>query len=145
MGNPVSEEAHQYRAPKSDAPVALKAFPEGEYFETLMEGKGRYHSGGEITFAVSVNPENKGVRLRRRIDQKSPCQKADVYVDGEYAGCWYLGCVNEHLRWFDSDFDIHPFYTKGKKSLQIKLDIKAGEGLGAFTDFAYWAYSFLLP
>jgi len=82
------------------------------------------------------------VRLRRRLDQGSPRQTADVYVDGDYAGRWYHGYANDHLRWFDSDFDIHPQHTRGKNVLALKLVVDTTDGRGAFTDFNYCAYCF---
>jgi len=80
--------------------------------------------------------------LRRRLDQGSPRQTAEVYVDGEYAGRWYHGYHNEHLRWFDSDLDIHPEHTRGKDSLDVKLVVKTDRGRGSFTDFSYAVYCF---
>lgn len=142
VGNPSSESAHHYHATHSERIVHLKSYPEGTYFQMQREENGRYHKGGEITFQVGVDPNNKGVRLRRRLDQGSPRQMAYVYVDGEYAGCWYHGYHNEHLRWFDSDFDIHPDFTAGKTSLNLKLIIKDGDGHGKYSDFQYKVYCF---
>ncbi len=142
VGNPSSELAHNYQATQSGPIVGLKAFPEGAYFETLLEANGRYHSGGEIAFRAAVNPENQGVRLRRRLDQGSPRQKAFVYIDGKYAGCWYHAYHNEHLRWFDSDFDIHPDLTSDKGSIDVKLIVENGELCGEFSDFEYRVYCF---
>ena len=92
---------------------------------------------GEITFKISIDPDNQGVRLRRRIDQKVPCQKADVYIDEKYAGCWYYGYHNEYLRWFDLDFELHPDYSRGKDSLDVKLKLTSDDGKESFTDFRY--------
>ena len=83
------------------------------------------------------------MRLRRRIDQKIPRQKANVYIDEKYAGCWYSGYENEHLRWFDLDFDIHSDYTAGKNSMDVRLEIESNERSIAFTDFKYEIYCFL--
>jgi hypothetical protein len=142
VGNPASESAHHYKATRSEGFALLKSCPEGTYFQFPSEENGRYHDGGEITFKVAVDPENRGVRLRRRLDQGSPCQMAHVYIDGMYAGCWYHGYRNEHLRWFESDFDIHPDFTAGKQSLDVKLVVQNGEGYGRFTDFQYKVYCF---
>jgi len=67
---------------------------------------------------------------------------AAVYVDGKYAGRWCHGYQDEHLRWFDSDFDIHPKRTRGKDSLALKLVANTTEGRGAFPDFNYHVYCF---
>jgi hypothetical protein len=143
VGNQTSEAAHDYTATQSAEITRLKSYPEGTYFQVQREEDGRYHDGGEITFKVAIHPENRGVRLRRRLDQSSPRQMAHVYVDGHYAGCWYHGYHNEYLRWFDSDFDIHQEFSAGKKSLDLMLVIQDGEGYGKYTDFRYDIYSFI--
>src|SRR5690606_20238780 len=48
---------------------------------------GRAHQGTS-TFTVAVDPDNEGVRLKRRFDATSAQQVADVTVDGEPAGRW---------------------------------------------------------
>jgi hypothetical protein len=142
VGNATSEAAHQYRATQSELTGTIEANPEGNYFATTVLGCGRRHSGGEITFSVAIDPRNEGVRLRLRLDQGSPRQTADVYIDGEYGGCWYHGYQNEHLRWFDSDLDIHPDHTRGRDALDVKLVVKTDGGRGPFTDFSYEVYCF---
>lgn len=142
VGNRASEAAHRYSASHSELTGAVTASPEGEHFETQLGDSGRRHAAGEIRFTAAVDPNNDGVRLRRRLDQASPRQAADVYVDGEYAGRWYHGYHNESLRWFDSDFDIHPVRTRGKDSLAVKLVVDAADGRGAFTDYNYLVYCF---
>ncbi|UCD75640.1 MAG: DUF2961 domain-containing protein [Phycisphaerales bacterium] len=136
VGNSASEAAHDYRATRSDLIEAMTASPEGEYFEYRMDEDGRTHTG-EITFTVAIDPDNGGVRLRRRLDQGSSRQAADVYVNGEYVGRWYHGNHNEHLRWSDSDFDIHSRHTREKGLLQVKLVVDTEGGGGPFTDFRY--------
>lgn len=142
VGNLESEAMHGYRA-SDGAPVAeLVAFPEGEFFESALQGDGRYHRGGDIRFRAAIAPRNNGVRLRRRIDQKAPRQAADVYVDGRYAGCWFDGYGNEFLRWADSDFELAPAFTRGKKSLEIRLEVVTGGGESPFSDFGYTVFCY---
>ncbi len=142
IGNPASEQAHEYQPTKSSSIVNVEAHPEGEYFETLIADKGRYHQKGEITFKIAIDPDNNGVRLRRRTDQKIPRQKAQVYIDGKNAGCWYHGYENEYLRWFDLDFEIHPDYTRGKSAFNVKLVIMPEQETITFTDFKYTVYCY---
>lgn len=142
VGNLESESTHQYNATRSEEITSLKSYAEGTYFQVPSVENGRYHDGGEISFEVAIDPGNRGVRLRRRLDQGSACQMAHVYIDGEYAGCWYHGYHNEHLRWYESDFDIHPDFTAGKQSLEVKLVVQDGDGYGKFTDFLYRVYCF---
>lgn len=142
VGDPESERAHGYKASKSGEPIRLRARPEGEGFEDEIEETGRSHAGGEIAFTAAVDPGNRGVRLRRRLDQSGAPQKAQVTVDGRPAGCWYHGSQNPFLRWYDSDFDIHPDLTAGKGRLEIRLAVESGDGLGPFTDYGYRVYCF---
>ena len=108
----------------------------------MIRDDGRMHSGGEITFTVAVAPDNSGVRLRRRLDQKFGRQAADVYVDGQPAGTWYHADQNEFLRWHDSEFDLPPELTRGKSELKMRLAVKSDEGYGPFTDFRYEVLSY---
>lgn len=140
VGNPGSEKLHGYKATQSEPTGPITARPEGEFFDTAETQDGRRHTGGEITFTVAVNPQNNGVRLRRRLDQAGAAQAAEVYVDGDYAGRWTYTMQNEHLRWFDSDFDLSAERTHGKPTLEIKLVVANGPGFGPFTDFEYEVY-----
>ncbi len=142
VGNPVSEKAHAYQATQSSSAIRLDAHPEGENFKIMQTGIGRYHSVGNITFRIAVDPDNNGVRLRRRIDQANLGQRAQVFINGQYAGTWYHGYHNPHLRWYDSDFDIHPDFTRGKTELQVKLMLIKDKNSGAFTDFSYTVFCF---
>lgn len=142
VGNVAGESAHAYRATHSQLTGRLAGGCEGEYFQATFDEDGRTHDGGEITFTIAVDPDNAGVRLRRRLDQSSGRQTAKVYVDGAFAGVWYHGYHNEHLRWFDSDFDIPRRLTAGKDSLTVKLVVDTSGGRGPFTDFRYEVFSF---
>jgi hypothetical protein len=142
VGNVAGEKAHNYSASKSELTGLVNARPEGEYFETAEDEDGRRHSAGEIQFTVAVDPKNDGVRIRRRLDQGGLPQTAKVFVDGTYAGTWRYAYQNENLRWFDSDFDIAPQYTKSKASLTLKFEIVNGPDCGVYTDFNYMVFSF---
>jgi hypothetical protein len=62
--------------------------------------------------------------------------------DGRYAGCRHDGYGNEYLRRADSDFEIAPAFARGKKSLDIRLDVKTDGGESAFSDFATAVYCY---
>ncbi len=142
VGNNTSERQHDYQAAGSTLTGRLEASYEGNDAGTMIGDDGRLHAGGEITFSVAVAPDNSGVRLRRRLDQKFGRQAADVYVDGQPAGAWYHADQNEFLRWHDSDFDLPPALTRGKSALKVRLVVKSGEGHGPFTDFRYEVLSY---
>jgi hypothetical protein len=136
VGNAQSEAMHHYVAGKSSELTSLEARCEGDELHFRQRDSGRNHIGGEITFTLSLDPQNEGVRIRRRLDQAIGRQRADVFVDGEYAGTWYHADQNPYLRWFDSDFDIHPKFTRGKEQINIRL-VPGGKGCEQFTDFSY--------
>ena len=142
VANETSERQHDYQAAGSTLTDELEASYEGNHAGTLVRDRGRVHSGGDITFTVAVAPDNTGVRLRRRLDQKSGRQTADVYVDGHPAGTWYHADQNEFLRWHDAEFDLPPELTRGKSELKVRLAVKTEKGLGPFTDFRYEVLSY---
>ncbi len=155
IGNPRSEKTHGYAYTGKAAVHLLEAQPEGDFFETRLTEAGRYHQGGTIRFTCAIDPENRGVRLRRRLDQEVPCQGARVFVDGNYAGTWYWGCRNPHLRWYDQDIDLASQHARGKSSLDIKLELlpktavripKSSVPLrhpaATFTEFSYTVFCF---
>ncbi|MCC6444218.1 MAG: DUF2961 domain-containing protein [Armatimonadetes bacterium] len=136
VGSPASEKAHHYAASGSQVSL-LTACYEGQETETAITDCGRTHASGEISFRAAIRPHNDGVRLIRRLDQGGPRQAADIYVDGAYAGTWLHADTNPYLRWFDSEFDLHPDFTRGKESLNIRLAVLNEPGYGAFSDFSY--------
>jgi len=143
VGSRLSEKGHGYETQRASAIESVTARPEGNACHTTLRETGRIHRGGEIAFTVAIDPCNEGVRLRRRLDQGLGRQKALVYLDGELAGTWYHADGNEFLRWYDSDFDIHPRLTQDKDRIEVVLKLEAGEEKGAWTDFRYWVYSFV--
>ena len=92
----------------------LEASYEGGAVGTIVRDRGRMHDGGEITFTVAIDPDNHGVRLRRRLDQEYARQAADVYVDGQFAGTWYHPDQNSFSRWFDSEYDLPAEFDRRK-------------------------------
>lgn len=142
VASPASEAIHGYISYNSTSTGELNASYEGNNLRTIVRDQGRSHRDGTIHFTVTIRPDNAGVRLRRRLDQKSPRQCADVYIDGDFAGTWYHPDENEWLRWFDSEFDIHPKFTRGKEKLEVSLVVKTDAGRGAFTDFRYDVFTY---
>jgi len=142
VANRVNAGMHCYCADSDHEEIFVASSPEGNYMDVAESSGGYLHKGGTITFEAAVDPDNCGIRLRRRLDQKYGRQGAKVYIDGEYAGFWYEADKNEYLRWYDSDFDIHPALTKGQTKITVLLDITAGE-TGCFTEFTYSIFSFI--
>ena len=137
VGNEMSERSHEYKAKNSKLTEELEASYEGNAAWTKLRDSGRTHDGGEITFTVAIDPNNNGVRLRRRLDQNSGRQCAEVYVDSKPAGTWYHADQNPYLRWYDSEYELPADLTKGKKSIEIRLGVRKETGYGEFNDFRY--------
>jgi len=123
---------------------------------------------GKSSFTVQINPDNDGVRIRRRIYRKdNGIQIAKVYVDGkEISRPWYIETYSIGVAersaipakpkpdarhgfdaWFESDFEIPGSYTKGKKEISITLehvpvDAKPKDILDENNEFYYWVYTY---
>ncbi len=99
-------------------------------------------------YELSSQPLSRGRSARpwsrpcRRIDQNSPCQAADVYVDGHSAGTWYHPDQNPFIRWFDSEFDLLADLTRCKSALRIRLPMKKDGSYSDFTDSCYDVFVF---
>ncbi|MEI6809503.1 MAG: DUF2961 domain-containing protein [bacterium] len=90
IGKHESELAHNYRVDGTEGRMRLQtdtAAYEGNFNE-LFTDDGRWTDKGS-SFTVKINPDNDGVRLRRRINQMSYHQEMEVYVDGKLAGTWF--------------------------------------------------------
>eukprot|EP00002_Diphylleia_rotans_P036178 TRINITY_DN7943_c0_g1_i1.p1 TRINITY_DN7943_c0_g1~~TRINITY_DN7943_c0_g1_i1.p1 ORF type:complete len:812 (-),score=128.33 TRINITY_DN7943_c0_g1_i1:145-2580(-) len=104
---------------------------------------GYIYAGGVIQFDVKIQPENKGVLLRRVLDYKHQNQMAEVYVDGKLAVTWYTPKFSQKFRISESEVWLPKELTQGKSSLHVKLDIKydapgTEEGQhGKWTEFEY--------
>lgn len=103
-----------------------------------------YGRDGELSFRVSIDADNAGVRLLRTSNQRMPRQLAEVYVDGVKVveRNWYHADGNVHMQWLDDSFVIPERYTAGKSSVRIRVVPKSVDGEIAWTDVAYRVYSF---
>ncbi len=108
---------------------------------SVMADYGR-HIAGHSQFTVSIDPNNAGVLLRRRLDYRHPRQEARVYVDDALAGVWYDAGENPYLWWRDSEFMLPPALTQGKANVTLRLE--AVTDSSDWTEYAYWVYT-LLP
>lgn len=90
VGKQDAEAAHNYRIEGTDGRLRLQtdtAAYEGN-FDELITDEGRWTDKGS-SFTVKINPDNDGVRLRRRINQMAYHQEVDVFVNGKPAGTWF--------------------------------------------------------
>ncbi|TLS49026.1 DUF2961 domain-containing protein [Paenibacillus antri] len=142
IGDPASEGIHSYRTSGSRGYYTLESYYEGDDDHRSIRDTG-HEIEGWSEFVATVHPENAGVRLRRRSDQMTGRQKANVYVDGALVTerSWYAADRNPYKRWLEDEFDVPAAYTSGKSEITIRLEyVQAGE-TRAWNEFYYWIYS----
>ena len=135
VGKRDSEVAHSYRVVGARKDLAGKYWYDGEFNNVLFMTPAIEDDGvsfaGSSEFTVKIDPANRGVRLRRRLDKEINRQKANVYVDGRQVveRPWYTvdhDKTYRDIRWVDSDFEIPAKYTAGKSSITLKIENTAG-------------------
>nr|WP_275403954.1 DUF2961 domain-containing protein [Pseudonocardia acidicola] len=141
VGNPAGEAAHAYRISAQTWAGTRTYQYEGNADTVDVVDSGRAHRG-ESRFDMAIDPGNAGVVLRRRLDQTIANQRADVDVDGELIGPWYVAGGNAFSQWRDADFLIPPSATAGKKTMAVRIRFVASAL--DWNEFTYWAYS-LMP
>ena len=109
---------------------------------------------GTASFTMRLDPRNVGAYLRRTFDDCVANQRADVYLDGSFAGTWYdagassrMGVDGHRRCWRDEDFPLPASLTAGKSSVNVRIafapttDPQDSE----WTAFRYSMFSFVLP
>jgi hypothetical protein len=138
VGNPEDEAAHEYTI-EGETWSGERAFSyEGDFDDVEIADNGRAHKGAS-GFTLSVNPENDGVILRRRLDFGVANQRAELSVDGVAAGVWYTAGSNVFHPWRDSDFILPASLTRGKSKLRVKITFLSGAN--DWNEFRYEAYA----
>jgi hypothetical protein len=101
------------------------------------------------TFTMRLDPRNVGAFLRRTLDSCVPNQRANIYVDGKFAGQWFtegaspgIGFDGNARCWRDEDFPLPASMTQGRTSITIKI-VHEGPGL-YWTAAEYQLYSFVM-
>ena len=74
-----------------------------------------------IRFAVTADPINSGVMLRRTGDQNVGWQSATVIVNGKEAGTLLQPLGNDRQRWLDDNYQLPAALTSGRTKLAIEL------------------------
>jgi hypothetical protein len=109
---------------------------------------------GTASFTMRLDPRNAGAFLRRTFDDCVANQRANIYLDGSFAGTWYdAGAskgagVDGHRRcWRDEDFPLPASLTAGKSSVHVRIAFSPGIDPqdSEWTAFRYSMYSFVLP
>ncbi len=137
VGNTLSEAQHGYAEAVPSSLLLTNSYYEGDDDEVLVVDEGRA-TASPVSFAVAVDPGNRGVILRRRQDRSIRNQRALVKVDGVAVGTWYDAGRNASKRWHDSDFLLPAAATAGKQTISITLEPQGGVSWSAYM---YWVYS----
>ncbi len=93
---------------------------------------------GYSQFDLTIDPDASNVRLIRRLDYWVKDQKADVYVDGVYAGEWFTEGGDGVYRWRDAEFEIPVALTKGKSKISVKVQFISS--MIDWNEFYYWVF-----
>ncbi|HJT58543.1 MAG TPA: DUF2961 domain-containing protein, partial [Ktedonobacteraceae bacterium] len=109
---------------------------------------------GSVSFTMQLNAHNVGAFLRRTFDDCVANQRANIYLDGSFAGTWYdaghsngIG-IDEHQRcWRDEDFPLPAALIAGKSSVNVRIVFvpTTTPRDSNWTAFRYSLYSFVLP
>ncbi len=103
---------------------------------------------------MQLDSRNSGAFLRRTFDDCVANQRAQIYLDGKFAGIWYdAGAYNGtgvdgHQRcWRDEDFPLPASLTTGKSSIRVHIVFTPTTNPpdSAWTAVRYTMYSFVLP
>jgi hypothetical protein len=169
VGDANSRSAHGYSLHRADLSILGKGL-ESQYAghmespELTFAAVGGLHGLGQtLTFFVAINPQHRGVSIRRNGDASFPHQRVAVRVNGVHAGTWTGGSFNDEMRWQDTSFLIPSAVLQrfpGVAQLSIELETMpfaepdsyppqkvvpdsalAGQRI-AWTDYTYWIHSF---
>ena len=141
IGDANSETVHQYRVEGVIWRGELASCYEDD-ISTPLTDHGVAHNGSS-EFIVAIRPDNDGVRLRRRSDQKEGRQRARVFVDGMPVTerTWYFADRNPHRRWLEDEFEIPASYTRLKDRIHVRLEHLPDDNAPAWTEFFYQVFS----
>ncbi|MEV5025673.1 glycoside hydrolase family 172 protein [Paenibacillus sp. LPE1-1-1.1] len=141
VGNEESEQSHAYEITETYWQGSSLYQYEGAQNNDLVTDNGRAHTGYS-SFTLDLQPGNEGALLRRRFDQTVENQSASVYVDNDFVGIWYKAGGNGTHNWRDEDFIIPASYTRGKRSIRLKVEYI--DSAVAWNEYRYSLFS-LIP
>ncbi len=147
---PASRLAHHYAA-TGEKTYQLTAAYEYLVHNPLITATGTTLTGAS-NFTMQLDPRNAGAFLRRTFDDCVANQRANIYLDGRFAGTWYDAGVSNgagvdgHRRcWRDEDFPLPAALTTGKSSVNVRIVYlpTTNPRNNAWTAFRYSMYSFV--
>jgi hypothetical protein len=148
VGDADSEQAHAYQIDGEtwfgQTRSAYDTYEQGNPFPTTDHGRAFTKSS---QFTVTLDPNNQGVRLRRRLNRNTAnVQCATVTVDGKTIPDtpWYV-CdlpTPASTAFADTDFEIPATYTKGKEKIRIEITHVKAEPSNANNEYLYHVYCY---
>ncbi|WAJ43943.1 DUF2961 domain-containing protein [Mycobacterium sp. Aquia_216] len=118
-GDPVNRFLHGYNDTDADDQLLISQY-EGTDDTRTIAGLIR-STGAPITFGVHIDPDNRGLLLRRTSDQATGYQSVDVAIDGVPARNWLQPRSNGAHRWLDDSYLVPGSLTEGKTFITITL------------------------
>jgi D-arabinan exo alpha-(1,3)/(1,5)-arabinofuranosidase (non-reducing end) len=148
---PASRLAHHYTA------AGEQIFQRSAAYEYTVHAPLMTASGTTLTgaadFTVQLDQRNTGAFLRRTFDDCLANQRAQVYLDGRFAGTWYDAGASQgididgHQRcWRDEDFPLPAALTAGKSLVRMRIVFlpTTDPPDSAWTALRYTMYSFVI-
>jgi hypothetical protein len=152
VGDASSRLSHNYQSPSGHS-YQLSSASDYSVYSPLITATG-ITMNTTSSFTLAINPQNVGAFLRRKFDYASPNQRANIFVDGQFAGTWYSSGsfkgkdTNGQLRrWREEEFPLPPALTAGKALVHITVEYvpTANPFNQEWTEFSYQLYSFVSP
>lgn len=138
LGDAKSESDHGYTATGKTFDGEQTFTFEGEDDAKQVTASGHAHKGtSELDLAVS--PKNRGVVLRRLLDQNVGRQAARVSVDGVAVGTWSTPQKNTSHGWREDEIDLPSGVTSGKSRIHVKIEFVSSDN--DWNEFEYRALS----
>ena len=91
-----------------------------------------------VQFDVTIDPNNAGVNLIRRLDYTIADQRANVFADAVFAGEWFTeGQAGGFF--LEDTFEIPGALTAGKPSITVRIEFISSAN--DWNEFCYWVDS----
>ncbi len=138
IGDDGSEGAHSYVVTNGVFQGKVSSSFEGDDEKTQLEFAARSHQG-ESRFVLAVDPDNRGVVLRRVFEQKQGRQAAELFVEGQPVGRWHAPGSNPHHALREDEALVPAATTAAKSKIEVRV-VWAKDSV-AFSEIEYRAYS----
>ncbi len=150
--SPSERASHDYSAPGEQSYTLTAADPY-QVSSTSSTATGTTTTT-TATFKMALNPHSVGAFLRRTFDYCTPNQRANITLDGHFAGTWYSAgsaAVTSHSGlqrcWREEDFPLPVSLTANKTAVNIRITFLpvSNPSDRSWTAFQYQLYSFVMP